>query len=230
MNNSGLFITLEGCDKSGKSTQAGLLADWLRAGAGPDGGSRGGTDDKGSAGVGFGVGSGREVLLTREPGGSDLGKVLRNLVQHGEHLDERTEALLYAADRAHHVATVIRPALARGAIVICDRYSDSSIAYQGGGRSLVPDEVAWISRWATNDLVPDITILFDADPALTAARRTDEPADRIESAGLELQAAVRQAYLALAAAEPQRWHVINAEAPIETIAAQVKAAIHPLLP
>jgi len=197
---AGLFITLEGCDGTGKSTQAALLKEWLEA----------------ECGV--------EVVKTFEPGDSALGKQLRQLIQHGEEMDERTEALLFAADRAHHVATVIRPALERGAVVICDRYSDSSVAYQGVGRKLVPAEVERISQWATHGLRPDVTLLFDVDPEVAAAR-LGAPTDRIESAGQDFQANVRAAYLELAAKEPERWELIDANGTIEEIAAKVQTLI-----
>ncbi len=144
---TGLFVSFEGGDGAGKSTQIRMLADWLAAG-------------------------GHQVLLTFEPGDTALGVLLRNAVLHGDHVDARTEALLYAADRAHHVATVVRPALERGEVVLTDRYLDSSVAYQGVGRGLGAGEVERLSLWATQDLLPDLTVLPDIDRVAGLARVT----------------------------------------------------------
>lgn len=168
----GVFISFEGGDGAGKSTQVRLLAQWFTQ-------------------------RGFEVVVTFEPGDTALGAELRRLVQHGEHLDPRTEALLFAADRAHHVSTVIRPALERGAVVITDRYLDSSVAYQGSGRALGAEEVERLSLWATQGLLPGLTVLLDLDPVVGAARIT-RSLDRIESAGDEFHLAVREAFLARA--------------------------------
>ena len=138
----GLFLSFEGGEGVGKSTQARLLGVWLH--------------DR----------LGREVVLTREPGGTALGVELRNAVLHGEDLDPRTEALLYATDRAHHVHSLVRPALARGAVVITDRYLDSSVAYQGNGRDLGTAEVERLSLWAVEGLLPQVTVLLDLDPRI----------------------------------------------------------------
>ena len=136
----GMFITFEGGDGSGKSTQIQSVRDWFES-------------------------RDREVIVTREPGGTELGTEIRRLVQNGpEDVDARTEALLYAADRAYHVATVIRPALERGAVVLGDRYIDSSLAYQGAARSLGVDEIASLSAWATQGLYPSLTFLLDLPP------------------------------------------------------------------
>ena len=137
MTSPGLFITLEGGDGSGKTTQASLLRDWLES-------------------------EGRIVVRTREPGGTEVGVLIRDIVLHhrGE-VSPRAEALLYAADRAHHIATVVRPALARGEVVIQDRYLDSSVAYQGAGRVLGRDEIRDLSLWATGGLLPDLTVLLE---------------------------------------------------------------------
>ncbi|WP_353809057.1 dTMP kinase [Agromyces sp. SYSU T00194] len=199
----GLFVTLEGGDGSGKSTQAELLADWLRA-------------------------SGREVVRTREPGGTDVGLEIRELVLHHRgDIAPRAEALLYAADRAHHVATLVRPALERGAVVLQDRYLDSSVAYQGAGRVLDADEVRRLSLWATDALLPDLTILLDLDE--TAARARLDGArtryDRLEAEGASFHARVRAAYLDLAAAEPDRFLVLDATRPVDEIAAEVRDAV-----
>ena len=151
---SGVFISFEGGDGVGKSTQLRLLGEWLRV-------------------------AGHEVVTTREPGGTELGVELRNAVLHGDHVSARTEALLYATDRAHHVDTVVRPALDRGAVVLTDRYLDSSVAYQGNGRDLGADEVERLSLWATEGLLPQLTVLLDLDPTVGLGRLTGSP-DRLE--------------------------------------------------
>ena len=186
---TGAFITLEGGDGSGKSTQAALLVRRLEA-------------------------DGRSVVPSREPGGTELGVEIRRLVQHTEgHVAPRAEALLYAADRAHHVATLVRPALERGDVVVQDRYLDSSVAYQGAGRELDGQQVRDLSLWATDGLLPDLTILLDIDPAAGRERmaaREDPPYDRLEATGLGFALRVRGAYLALAEAEPARFGVVDA--------------------
>jgi dTMP kinase len=185
---TGLFITLEGGDGTGKSTQSALLGEWFTA-------------------------QGREVVFTREPGGTDLGNELREIVLHSRgHIAPRAEALLYAADRAHHIATVVRPALERGAVVIQDRYLDSSVAYQGAGRVLDPDEVRHVSMWATEGLVPDVTVVLDLDPAIGRDRldAANKQFDRLEAEALDFHTRVRDAYLAMAAAEPERFLVVDA--------------------
>src|SRR5690606_1242000 len=184
MAGQGVFIVFEGGDGVGKTTQIDLLAVWLRSPAG----------------------GGRKVLTTREPGGTPLGQELRQAVMHGDHVAPRAEALLYAADRAHHVATVVRPALERGAIVLQDRYVDSSIVYQGGARGL-GGEVERISRWATEGLLPHLTILLDMEPA---ADRLTRDLDRVERETSERAAQMRADYLALAARDPGRYAVIDA--------------------
>ena len=170
----GVFITLEGGDGSGKTTQAELLREWL-------------------------ADRGRTVVRTREPGGTEVGVEVREIVLHHRgDIAPRAEALLYAADRAHHVATVVRPALERGEVVIQDRYIDSSVAYQGAGRVLDPDEVRGLSEWATEGLPPDLTILLDLD-ADAARGRLDEARtryDRLEAEASEFHDRVRAAYLA----------------------------------
>lgn len=185
---TGLFITLEGGDGTGKSTQSTLIGDWFSA-------------------------LGREVVFTREPGGTELGNELREIVLHSRgHIAPRAEALLYAADRAHHIATVVRPALERGAVVIQDRYLDSSVAYQGAGRVLDPDEVRYVSMWATEGLVPNITVVLDLDPAIGRDRldAANKQFDRLEAEALEFHTRVRDAYLSMAAAEPERFLVVDA--------------------
>ncbi|WP_350347425.1 dTMP kinase [Agromyces sp. G08B096] len=202
----GLFITLEGGDGSGKSTQAELLRDWLTA-------------------------EGRTVVRTREPGGTDVGVEIRELVLHHRgDIDPRAEALLYAADRAHHVATLVRPALARGEVVVQDRYLDSSVAYQGAGRVLDPVEVRRLSEWATGGLLPDLTVLLDLD-AETARTRLDAARtryDRLEAEASEFHDRVRRAYLDLARDEPDRFLVVDAARPVEEIAAEIRERVRAL--
>ncbi len=203
----GLWITLEGGDGTGKTTQAELLAEWLRA-------------------------QGRSVLRTREPGGSEVGVLIRDIVLHHRgDVAPRAEALLYAADRAHHVATVVRPALARGEVVLQDRYLDSSVAYQGAGRVLDADEIRSLSLWAVEGALPDVTILLDLDPERARARldAADKPFDRLEAEKLAFHERVRQAYLDLAAAEPDRFLVLDAAADSQTIAAAVRDRLAPFL-
>lgn len=207
MSSRGLWITVEGGDGSGKTTQSALLMAWLS------------TLD-------------RAVLHTREPGGSEVGELIRNIVLHHRgHIAPRAEALLYAADRAHHVATVVRPALERGDIVLQDRYLDSSVAYQGAGRVLDAAEVRALSMWATEGALPDVTVLLDIDPVAARERldAADKPFDRLEAEKLEFHTRVREAYLALAAAEPERFVVIDAQQPVEEIAQQIRARIESAL-
>lgn len=201
---AGLFITFEGGDGSGKSTQSALLVEWLQA-------------------------LGRSVVVSREPGGTDVGLELRQLVLHwrGE-IAPRAEALIYAADRAHNVATKVRPALERGDIVVQDRYLDSSVAYQGAGRVLGAEEVRNLSLWATDGLLPDLTVLLDLrDGADRLADRTQY--DRLEAAGEDFHALVSEAYLELAAAEPERFLVLDARASIEEISAAIRSRVEQLL-
>ena len=175
---------------------------------------------------------GRRVVRTREPGGTDVGVLVRDIVLHhrGE-IAPRAEALLYAADRAHHVETVVRPALARGDVVIQDRYLDSSVAYQGAGRVLGRHEVRDLSLWATEGLLPDLTVLLDLDPAAARARldADDKPFDRLESEKAAFHTRVRSEFLALAAAEPQRFLVVDAARPVDDIAAEVRGRVATLL-
>ena len=196
----GVFLSFEGGEGVGKSTQARLLGVWLH--------------DR----------LGREVVLTREPGGTTLGVELRNAVLHGEELDPRTEALLYATDRAHHVHSLIRPALARGAVVITDRYLDSSVAYQGNGRDLGTAEVERLSLWAVEGLLPTVTILLDLDPVIGLTRLTGDP-DRLERAGDAFHVRTRAAFLERAALDPARWLVVDASRTIEEISLEVRARV-----
>ena len=196
----GVFITFEGGDGSGKSTQIQSVRDWFES-------------------------RGREVIVTREPGGTELGTEIRRLVQNGpEDVDARTEALLYAADRAYHVATVIRPALERGAVVLGDRYIDSSLAYQGAARSLGVDEIASLSAWATRGLYPSLTFLLDLPPEVGARRRTDAP-DRMERESMDFHERVRHQYLRLADAESERIVVIDAVGTIEEVFSEIRGVL-----
>ncbi len=204
---SGLWITLEGGDGSGKSTQAGLLESWLTE-------------------------RGRAVLRTREPGGSDVGVAIREIVLHHRgDIDSRAEALLYAADRAHHVAAVVRPALERGEVVVQDRYLDSSVAYQGAGRVLDATEIRNLSLWATESSLPDLTILLDLDEEDARLRldRSRTRYDRLEAEKSEFHARVRAAFLELAEAEPERFLVVDAAAPVEAIARTIRERVETLL-
>jgi dTMP kinase len=201
----GLFITLEGGDGSGKSTQITHL-------------------------IGFLTEQGKTVVESREPGGTDLGLELRNIVLHRRgHIAPRAEALLYAADRAHNIATKVRPAIEAGSVVVQDRYLDSSIAYQGAGRVLDADEVRSLSTWATEGLLPDLTILLDLDPAVGRARIAGGAYDRLEEEAADFHGRVRDAYLALAAADPARFLVLDATLPIETLAAAIRTRVSALL-
>ncbi|MFJ8507534.1 dTMP kinase [Streptomyces avermitilis] len=203
---TGFFIALEGGDGAGKSTQAEALAEWIRA-------------------------KGHEVVVTREPGATPVGKRLRSILLDvsSAGLSHRAEALLYAADRAEHVDTVVRPALERGAVVISDRYIDSSVAYQGAGRDLSPTEVARISRWATNGLVPHLTVLLDVAPETARERFTEAP-DRLESEPAEFHARVRSGFLTLAAADPGRYLIVDAGQEPEAVTTVIRHRLDTLLP
>ncbi|WP_031509211.1 dTMP kinase [Streptomyces megasporus] len=203
---NGFFIALEGGDGAGKSTQVEALAEWIRA-------------------------KGHEVVVTREPGATPIGKRLRSILLDvsSAGLSHRAEALLYAADRAEHVESVVRPALERGAVVISDRYVDSSVAYQGAGRDLSPTEVARISRWATEGLVPHLTVLLDISPETARERFTEAP-DRLESESTEFHQRVRAGFLALAAADPTRYLVVDAGLEPEAITTVVRHRLDRMLP
>lgn len=197
---AGLFITLEGGDGVGKSTQAALLEEWL-------------------------IAQGRTVVRTREPGGTAFGVEVREIVLHHRgDIAPRAEALLYAADRAHHVATLVRPALERGDIVLQDRYIDSSVAYQGAGRVLDAQQIRDLSLWAAEGLLPDLTILLDLDEDAARARLDGARTryDRLEAERSDFHARVREAYLRLAAAEPERFLVVDAARPVDDIAAEIR--------
>ncbi|HZF86912.1 dTMP kinase [Streptomyces sp.] len=203
---SGFFIALEGGDGAGKSTQAEALAEWIR-------------------------GKGHEVVVTREPGATPVGKRLRSILLDvsSAGLSHRAEALLYAADRAEHVDTVVRPALERGAVVISDRYIDSSVAYQGAGRDLSPTEIARINRWATDGLVPHLTVLLDVAPETARERFTEAP-DRLESEPAEFHARVRSGFLTLAASDPGRYLVVDAGQEPEAVTTVIRARLDQVLP
>lgn len=202
----GLFISFEGIDGVGKSTQADLLEEYL-------------------------VENGRSVVRTLEPGGTELGHEIRQLLLHSGHVAARAETLLYAADRGHHVATKIRPALAEGKVVITDRYLDSSVAYQGAGRVLGADEVRNLSLWATEGLLPRLTVLLDLDAATAVARRakTGSEPDRLEREKVEFFDKVRACYLELAQAEPVRFLVLPATLAIDEIQARIRDRVAQLL-
>ena len=205
---TGLFIAFEGGDGAGKSTQAALLTQTLQD-------------------------AGRTVLRTREPGGTPVGEKLRSLVlEHGHgQIDPRTEALIFAASRAAHVEQVILPALERGDVVVCDRYIDSSVAYQGAGRNLGTDEVRSINEWATGGLAPDLTVLLDVDPEAGRSRRTaaDAAEDRLESEPDSFHGSIRSAFLALAEDSPGRYLVLDAAAPVPELAHRILARVEDLL-
>ncbi|GAA4782116.1 hypothetical protein GCM10023329_34820 [Streptomyces sanyensis] len=202
----GFFIAVEGGDGAGKSTQVEALADWIRS-------------------------KGHEVVVTREPGATPIGKRLRSILLDvsSAGLSHRAEALLYAADRAEHVDTVVRPALERGAVVVSDRYIDSSVAYQGAGRDLSPTEIARISRWATGGLVPHLTVLLDVSPEAARERFTEAP-DRLESEPAEFHQRVRSGFLTLAAADPGRYLVVDAGQEPEAVTTVVRHRLDLLLP
>jgi dTMP kinase len=192
----GVFIAFEGGEGTGKSTQSKLLKKWLEK-------------------------EGEEVVLSREPGGTDLGQGLRKILLGHETgaISPRAEALLYAADRAHHVFSLIRPALDRGDVVITDRYFDSSIAYQGAGRVLQPNEVARISRWATESLFPTLTIIIDMPADIGLGRLKSR--DRLEAEPLAFHERVRNEFLQIAAMDPERYLIVDGLQEIDDIHEQI---------
>jgi dTMP kinase len=200
----GVFVVFEGGDGVGKTTQVDRLCAWL-------------------------ANAGHEVLKTFEPGDTTVGAMIRRIVLDpatGD-MSPRAEALLYAADKAQHIFAVVRPALERGAVVVCDRYVDSMLAYQGAGRVLEAADLERIARWATEDLRPDLTVVLDAELSDGIHAKTQK--DRLESAGDVFHERTRQFFLELARRDPERYLVLNARASREEIAAQVAARVAPLL-
>ena len=201
---TGLFVCLEGGEGSGKSTQSRLLREHLES-------------------------LGHEVVLTFEPGDTPVGAEMRRIVLSPEtgELSDRTEVLLYAADKAEHVDTLVLPALSRGAVVITDRYVDSTLAYQGAGRTLPADEVEHVARWATGDLRPHLTVVLDLEPSAGLGRF--EGRDRIEGESLEFHQRVRRAFLDMAATDPDHYLVLDARLPVAEIAATIRTRVEALL-
>jgi dTMP kinase len=200
-----VFVVFEGGEGAGKSTQVSLLSEQLRA-------------------------RGHTVVVTREPGATTLGARIRALLlDPAARISPRSEALLYAADRADHVQRVIRPALERGEVVISDRYVDSTLAYQGAGRALPVEDLGRISRWATDGLLPHLTVLLDVPPAVGLARCGAQP-DRLEAEPLAFHERVRDGFLDLADRDPGRYLVVDSTQPSEVIAAAVFERVLKLLP
>ena len=205
----GRFITLEGSEGSGKTTAARHLADRLRA-------------------------RGEEVVLTAEPGGTPLGEEVRRLVLHmrnvSDDLDPRTDALLYAAARAQHTARLILPALEQGRHVVCARYLDSSLAYQGAGYGNDPEQMRWLQRFATYELLPDLTILIDVPVEVGLGRKRKGEWNRFEDTqSVAFFEKVRAAYLQLAADEPERFRIVDGSGSVEETDRLVQAAVEPLV-
>ena len=204
-SSGGVLIAFEGGDGAGKSTQAARLAVWLTE-------------------------RGHEVVATRQPGGTPVGAAVRGILLEpatGE-LSPRTEALLYAADKAEHVDTVVLPALQRGAVVVTDRYVDSTLAYQGAGRALTPDELQWLVDWATRGVRPALTVLLDVDADTGSERLTG--LDRLEAEPAEFHRRIRERFRELAEAEPTRYLVLDAGAPADQISAAVQDRVQAVLP
>jgi len=194
-----MFVSFEGLDGCGKTTQARLLAAALTA-------------------------EGVDVVSTREPGGTPLGERIRDLVLHGDHVAPWAEAALYVAARAQHVDQVIRPALARGATVVCDRYLDTSVAYQGAGRGLGTEAILELNLTAVEGLLPDLTVLVDIDVE-TARGRVGDKGDRIERAGAEFWPRVVDAYHDLAARFPERYVVVDGRRSIDELAEEIRGHV-----
>lgn len=205
---SGLFLSFEGGEGAGKSTQIQRLATWLQE-------------------------QQHKVLVTRQPGGTGYGQRIREVIlapNATEQLSERAELFLYLADRAHHVDTMVRPALAAGQIVLCDRYTDSTLAYQGYGRGLDLAEIKQLNALATGNLQPDRTFWFDVDPELGHERiQGRAELDRLEAEALDFHQRVRSGYAALAAAEPQRWRRLDAAQDRDSLTQELFALVHKLL-
>ena len=203
-SDDGVFVCFEGGEGAGKSTQSRLLREWLEA-------------------------EGYTVLLTFEPGDTEVGRKVRRIVLDpatGE-LAHRTEALLYAADKAEHVETVVRPALARREVVVTDRYVDSALAYQGAGRDLAFDDVVWVNRWATADLRPHLTVVLDLEPEHGLGRFDER--DRIEGESVAFHQRVRAKFGEMATADPDHYLVLDARRPVDEIAGAVRGRVAPLL-
>ena len=204
-SSGGVLIAFEGGDGAGKSTQAARLAAWLTE-------------------------RGHEVVATRQPGGTPVGAAVRAILLEpatGE-LSPRTEALLYAADKAEHVDTVVLPALQRGAVVVTDRYVDSTLAYQGAARALTPDELQWLVDWATRGVRPALTVLLDVDVDTGSERLTG--LDRLEAEPAEFHRRIRGRFRELAEAEPTRYLVLDAGAPADQISTAVRDRVQAVLP
>lgn len=201
-----LFITFEGPDGSGKTTQARLLAEYLES-------------------------HGRPTVLTREPGGTAISEQIRDLVLSNRYqtIRHETEALLFSAARAQIVAEVIRPALAQGRIVVCDRYADSTLAYQGFGLGLDLDALRVITRFATGGLVPDVTVYVDVPVEVGLARRHRGEMNRLDRKDLEYHARVREGFLKLAQAEPQRWWVIDGTRSTEQVQQEIRTRLEKMM-
>ncbi len=196
---NGRLITFEGIDGSGKSTQIARLQHSLET-------------------------RGYRVLVVREPGGTPISEQIRELLLHSDsaELHPRTEALLFSAARSQLVHEVMLPALAAGAIVICDRYADSSIAYQGYGRELPLEEIITTQKFATSDLRPDLKVLLDVPVEISSERKSQDPADRMEGAGETFMARVREGYLRLARSQPEEWLIVAAQTSTEQIAEEIE--------
>lgn len=204
MSIRGKFITLEGVDGAGKSTHVGFVAEWLR-------------------------GRDREVIVTREPGGTPLGETLRELLLHRD-MDADTELLLMFAARQQHLAELIRPALARGVWVVSDRFTDASYAYQCGGRGIAAERIGTLEDWVQRGFTPDLTLLFDVPPDLAEARRSSaRAADRFEQEAGAFFARVRDAYLARARVEPRRIRVLDARHTIDAVQAEIGRLLQDLI-
>lgn len=202
----GLFISFEGADGTGKTTQIERIASWLEK-------------------------QGYEVVCTREPGGTKAAEKIRALVLDAElAMGHKTETLLYLAARADHIKQLIEPALQAGKMVLCDRFSDSTFVYQGRGRGMDLPTLKMLDDFATGNLHPDLTILLDGDPEEMAVRRRERGiSDRFELEGLAFQKKIREAFLELAANEPERIHVINALQPVTVVADEIMGKLQSLL-
>ena len=204
---AGILITMEGPDGSGKTTQISLLAKVLTS-------------------------EGREVVQTREPGGTPLADRIRALVLDPAHdkMTARAEALLYMAARTQHTAELIRPAMERGAVVISDRYADSTLVYQGVARGLPMDSLIWLNRFATEELTPDLTLLLDGDTDCLAQRVTSRGnKDRLDNEDAEFHRKVREGFLLLAAQNPERFRVIDADRTVESIQLDIQRCVQEFL-